>query len=123
MLPLSPGGFSARETVPGAFVRIEAGKFQRGGLEHDEDEITVHNVYISQHFLISDHEVTLGEFQEFVEATGYRSESDPGEGCYFHTGENWKKDPTKTWLDPGFSQGVDHPVACVSWHDAQAYIA
>ncbi len=59
LLPLSTSGLSARETVPLAFVRIEAEKFQRGGLEHDEDEITVHNVHISQHFLISDHEVTL----------------------------------------------------------------
>jgi serine/threonine-protein kinase PpkA len=27
----------------------------------------------------------------------------------------------RTWQEPGFKQGGDHPVVCVSWDDAQAY--
>ena len=28
----------------------------------------------------------------------------------------------KNWLDPNFPQAEDHPVVCISWNDASAYI-
>ena len=127
LLP-SPGWLSAQEsqvgieTVLKSFVKIKPGKFLMGSMEHDEDEQPVHMVRISQSFLISEHEVTLGEFQKFVETTGYQSSSEKGEGCYYYVEENWKKDLSKSWRDPGFPQSLNHPVVCVSWHDAQAYI-
>ena len=53
------------------------------------------------------YEVTVGEYRAFASATG-----GGGDDCL--TGG--------TWRDPGFAQTDRHPVACVSWDDAQAYV-
>ncbi|MDO5297308.1 MAG: SUMF1/EgtB/PvdO family nonheme iron enzyme [bacterium] len=54
-------------------------------------------------FYIDRFEVTNRQFIRFVESTGYKSEG------------IWRKYATPDRLD--------HPVICVSWHDAQAYAA
>ena len=66
--------------------------------------------------------VTKGEFAAFVRSSGYRTEAEQGDGCYMWTGKEWKKDAAYNWRNVGFAQGDDHPVVCVSWNDAQAYI-
>jgi formylglycine-generating enzyme required for sulfatase activity len=67
-------------------------------------------------FSLGVREVTRSQFMEFVTATGYRpKETDRGgaEGC----------DPgSEDWTNPGFGQTGDHPVVCVSWDDASAYL-
>ncbi|MBF0229691.1 MAG: SUMF1/EgtB/PvdO family nonheme iron enzyme [Desulfamplus sp.] len=85
------------------FIRIEPGSFEMGSNNGESDEKPVHTVTITQPFEISDHEVTVGEYRKFIESTGYQS---PPNDCNFH----------KT----GFE---DHPVNCVSWDDAQAFIS
>ena len=54
------------------------------------------------------YEVTVGEFRAFASATG-----GGGDHC-------WRGD---SWRDPGFPQTDRHPVTCVSWDDAQAYVS
>jgi len=66
--------------------------------------------------------VTKGEFAAFVRSSGYRTEAEQGDGCYMWTGNEWKTDAAYNWRNAGFVQGDDHPVVCVSWNDAQAYI-
>ena len=63
------------------------------------------------------HEVTVGEFAEFAEATGLGAA-----GCETYEGE-WRVDPALGWRDAGFPQTSAHPVTCVSWQDATAYAA
>ncbi|MEA3278010.1 MAG: SUMF1/EgtB/PvdO family nonheme iron enzyme, partial [Pseudomonadota bacterium] len=77
-------------------------------------------------------EVTVGEYRRFVEATGYRTdtEKDAGgkDGCYAidlsdsDNFMNWRA--WASWRKPNQYQKNrdDHPVACVSWNDAMAYI-
>ena len=62
-----------------------------------------------QSFAVSKYEVTRGQFAAFVAATGY----DAG-NCYMRENLNWRN------LD--FEQNDDHPVVCVSWRDARAYV-
>ncbi len=74
------------------------------------------------------YEVTKGQFAAFVRATGYRTDAErnAGEktGCYAYKGGTkfgWKAG--SSWRDPGFKQGDDEPVVCVSHDDTGAYIA
>ena len=53
------------------------------------------------------YEVTVGEYRAFASATG-------GGGDDCRSGDSWR--------DPGFRQTDRHPVTCVSWDDAQAYV-
>ena len=55
------------------------------------------------------YEVTVGEYRSFGSAAG-----GSGEGCGSDGG---------SWEDPGFRQTDRHPVTCVSWDDAQAYVS
>ena len=58
------------------------------------------------------YEVTVGEYRAFASATG----GGAGGGCLtFGDGDSWR--------DPGYPQTDRHPVTCVSWDDAQAYVS
>ncbi|MYN68508.1 MAG: SUMF1/EgtB/PvdO family nonheme iron enzyme [Acidobacteria bacterium] len=57
------------------------------------------------------YEVTVGEYRAFASATS----GGAGGGCFFLDRLSWR--------DPGFPQTERHPVTCVSWDDAQAYLS
>ena len=59
-------------------------------------------------------EVTKGEFKEFVDATAR-----PMSGCTTYDG-TWQAHADRDWNNLGYPQTASHPVACVSWRDAQA---
>lgn len=80
-------------------VLIPAGEFQMGSTNGERDEKPVHTVYLDA-FYIDLHEVTIGEYKQFVKATNYR----PLPNSVSRTS------PTD-----------QHPVVEVSWRDAMAY--
>ncbi|WP_220432817.1 SUMF1/EgtB/PvdO family nonheme iron enzyme, partial [Raoultella terrigena] len=126
------------------FVRIPAGSFRMGSDEPVErlardypgmeasrlaslaDEAPVHTVRITRAFYLGQTEVTVGQFRRFVQASGYRAESDAdGTGGYGYNpaydpdksarGDAFEgRDPRYSWRDPGFAQGDDHPVVNVT---------
>ena len=77
--------------------------------------ITIQGIDAERHivavasFALSRYEVTRGQFTAFVAATGHDVEG----GCVGTS--------MGTWLDKSW-QSNDHPVVCVSWDDAQAYV-
>jgi formylglycine-generating enzyme required for sulfatase activity len=85
--------------------------------------VTLRNAYA-----LSRTEVTVGEFRRFVQASGYRTDAERNaggsSGCHaLRLGDNkwdWRAD--LSWRDPGYPQGEGHPVVCVSWNDAEAYV-
>ncbi|MCV2369939.1 formylglycine-generating enzyme family protein [Roseateles oligotrophus] len=98
-----------------------------------QDEAPAHRVQISRDFFIGAHEVTVGQFRKFVEASGFVPESiKDGTGGY---GYRKDYDPSKTargdafegrdlrysWLNPGFAQTDAHPVVNITYADALAF--
>ncbi len=88
-----------RATELADMVLIPAGEFQMGSANGDRDEKPVHTVYVDT-FYMDTHEVTVGEYKQFINATGHRALSDSVFRC----------SPTD-----------QHPVVGVSWHDSMAY--
>jgi formylglycine-generating enzyme required for sulfatase activity len=96
---------------------VPGGEFQMGdldGIGHD-DERPVRSMTLPGFWMMQT-EVTRAHFQRFISGTGY--EISPGCG-YFADG--WTHGEALSWQDPGFAQGADHPVTCVSWRDASAF--
>ena len=76
-----------------------------------------HSVTISNPFAVGKYEVTRGQYAAFVDETGHSTR----DGCYEYTDDGRNYDNDLNWRSSGFSQSDNHPVVCVSWHDAQAY--
>jgi serine/threonine-protein kinase len=90
--------------------------------ERRQAETPQHRVRITRPFYIGAHEVTVGQFRQFVESAGYRTraETDPQGGFGFVDGE-WIRSRAFHWQDPGFPQDDDEPVCNVAWEDAVAF--
>jgi formylglycine-generating enzyme required for sulfatase activity len=90
---------------------------QVGSAEGVADESPQHNVSLAS-FAMGKYDVTRAEYAAFVRETGHPS----GDGCG-SDGFEWKKLVDLSWHNPGYRQTDHDPVVCVSWQDAQAYIA
>src|SRR6185295_5709151 len=107
-----------------AMVRIPAGNATfgsvPGALYQRPDELPRRTVRIERPFAVSKYEITRGQYDAFVRATNYPVGGD----CLTDRRKlgDWQYDAATTYQDPGFAQGDDHPVACVSFEDAQAYV-
>ena len=102
-------------------VVVPAGSYRPGSPSHEvgryDDEGPVRQVTIEQPFAVGVYEVTVGDYEGFVGATGYAG----GKSCSTYEEEGWKERPGWTWRDPGFRQTERDPVVCVNWQDARAY--
>lgn len=104
-------------------VEVPAGEFIMGaeGGEEGRPDGPPHEVGIKRAFAIGQFEVTNREFAAFVDATGYET----APPCAVRVGDEWLLHPEALWTDlrTGQEWEEDHPVACVNWLDARAYVA
>jgi formylglycine-generating enzyme required for sulfatase activity len=103
---------------------IKGGCFQMGSpgneINRDADE-RQHQVCVKD-FQLAKYEVTRKDFERFVTATGYQTDAERQGDCWSVDGAgHWTKQAGRQWCNPGYAQGEDHPVVCVSWVDATAY--
>ncbi len=73
-----------------------------------------------QQLAVSRSEITVGQFGQFVQATGYYEDRANRRACRDQE-SIWRSSRKRTWDDPGFPQGDDHPVVCITWDAALAY--
>jgi len=114
------------------FVLIPAGSFMMGsppGESGRGDDENQHRVRLAKEFYLQTTEVTVGQFRQFVRATGYETEAETKGGCWVSTkGGGWKKKKGTNWNNPGswesaqYRQKDSDPVTCVSANDTQAFI-
>jgi len=117
------------ESLPGKapeMVVIAAGRFFMGSAEGDgqRDERPQHGVAVVQPFAMSRCEVTVAEFRAFVLETAYKTDAELGKGCNVlnEAKDGFEQKRESDWTNPGFKQAENHPVVCVSWRDARAYV-
>jgi formylglycine-generating enzyme required for sulfatase activity len=121
MVTISPDSFTMGSGAAEQAAAVKDGLSQAAA----DRESPPHPVRIGYRFALGKYEVSRGEFGRFVSAAGYKTEAEKGDGCYVlkSDGSSWEKKADANWNNPGFAQADDHPVVCVSWNDAQAYIA
>ncbi|MEQ8820502.1 MAG: SUMF1/EgtB/PvdO family nonheme iron enzyme [Sumerlaeia bacterium] len=117
-------------------IRVEAGTYTRGsspeqfgvavqelGLDAEagKREMLAHQVAVTRPFFIGTTEVTVGQFAAFVEATGYTTTAEREGYAYIWRGDDYSRS-AGSWRSPGYPQTERHPVVCVSWYDAQAFV-
>jgi len=114
------------------FVSIRSGSFRIGSHDsehdgfHDEQK---HSVKLTKGYYMQNAEVTVGQFRQFVKATGYKTKAESSGGCWVNRkGGGWRKNKGSSWKNPGSwgksspGQIEKLPVTCISWNDARAFI-
>jgi formylglycine-generating enzyme required for sulfatase activity len=110
--------------IPNDFVLVQGGSFMMGS-EKGYEEKPIHRVTLRD-FYMCKYQVTVQDFQAFVEATNYKTEAEKGDGSYIWNGNivtkikeaNWRSGVSGT-LRP--NDEYNHPVIHISWNDAVAY--
>ena len=100
------------ESVPSeerSFARISMAQ------EHPDHPVTT-----SKAFALGKYPVTRAQFAAFVRDIGHVTAN---QGCTVSLNHYYANPPGAGWQSPGFSQTDQDPVVCVSWGDAQAYVA
>ena len=114
-----------------SMVVVPTGSFDMGAPDSEEGragaETPQHQVTIGKGFALSRAEITIGQFREFVRASGYQPDSVKlgGASVYDERGGALRDDPDATWQsDYAGRAATDErlPVVNISWNDAKAYV-
>ncbi|MGN6655391.1 MAG: SUMF1/EgtB/PvdO family nonheme iron enzyme [Rhodanobacter sp.] len=112
-----------------AMVVVPTGSFLMGTAADSQDradaQLPQHRVTLDKGFAMGRTEVTVGEFREFVRASGYTPDSTRlgGASVYDERSGAMRDDSSASWQDDYAGRKAEDnlPVVNVSWNDAVAY--
>jgi formylglycine-generating enzyme required for sulfatase activity len=110
-------------------VVIPMGSFRMGSPDRERDRRTSEGpqfeVRFARAFAMARTEVTVAQFRQFVQATGYQTDAERQGNSTTYSEETGRMDSTRriSWQNDyaGGRAENDHPVVHVSWNDADAY--
>ncbi len=112
------------------FVLIPPGEYEMGAVRRHvegrgfgtEFPIHLHRVRITRPFYLGQTEVTVAQFDRFVQATGYRTQAEKQNKAAIFVGgqKGWEYRQGANWRNPHFPQTGTHPLTCVAKQDADA---
>jgi len=116
--------FKECENCP-EMVVVPAGEVMMGSNTSDIDsglaaanEGAQHRAVVKQPIAVGRFEITRDQYAAFVKSSGYRA----SDRCYTFEHNLPQEREQRSYLNPGFVQGGNHPAVCVSWADAKAYV-
>ena len=105
-------------------ILVKGGKFTMGSESGGGDEKPEHEISLDD-FYIGKYELTVAEFELFINAASYKTDAEKKGNSYVYDGSwhsmdgvNWRCDVAGN-LRP--QADYNHPVIHVSWNDAKAY--
>ncbi|MFC2150906.1 formylglycine-generating enzyme family protein [Bacteroidota bacterium] len=107
-------------------VFVKGGTFSMGSENGDDDTKPVHSVSLDD-FYISKYEVTVSQFEMFINETGYNTDPEvDGYSYIINKKEIWEKRKKINWRhnvkgEMRTADTYNHPVIHVSWRDVNAY--
>ena len=103
-------------------VVVPKGQFLMGSPDDEngrrDNEGSQHQVTISKPFAVGKYEITLGQFKAFIDVTKYKVRG----MCRIYESGSSDLEADLNWENLGFEQNKNHPVVCVAWDDAKAYV-
>ena len=115
------------------FIWIKPGQFVMGAPESDKlaeaAEKPQRLVRIEHGFYLGRTTVTLGQFRQFVQETGYKTDAETDQRPHYRGAHGYNATrhrfegyfPQYTWRNPGWPMTDAFPVCNVSWNDAVAF--
>ncbi|WP_199524294.1 formylglycine-generating enzyme family protein [Pseudoalteromonas sp. bablab_jr011] len=119
----APVASIVNKTNTASIVVIPAGTFKMGDINGNglANERPVVEKTIANSFAMQSKEVSVGEYEQFVANTGYKTEAEKNRGCAYYLNGEPVWEATLNWRNPGFEQDSDFPAVCLTYNDAKAY--
>lgn len=118
-----PAKSESETKIVEGFVEIKPGSFRMGSPANEKgrkkNEGPINKAIIDKPFMVSKTEVTVGQFKQFVNETGYVTQAEKDGYCFTANGN--EKTQGASWKKHGFIQNDLHPVVCLTWMDGVNY--
>lgn len=122
---IPPGRFmmGSSDDEKARFIAEARGANDEQAAERIASENQLYEVELTRPFWLSRHEITRGQFRQFVAETDYKTSAETdGSGGRGRVDGQSVQSPTFIWSSGlGFVQTDEHPVVNVSWYDANAF--